>query len=168
MARSGAITLGQKEPRSDGNEGVLGIPQSSSNIGTSPSDFLMSYPEHLFGEGSYPSAEMQSVYSTASADLAISFLADLDKVVVFMVFTRFLNFKSSSPFINPLVTVWSAPITISITVTSMFHSFFFNSFARSRYLSFFSLSLNFTLWSAGTTKSTIRHYLFFFFLVDDH
>ena len=33
----------------------------------------------------------------------------------------------------------------------MFHSFF-NSLARSRYLSFFSLSFKFILWSAGTAK----------------
>ena len=45
-------------------------------------------------------------------------------------------------------------------VTFMFHSFF-NYLARSRYLSFFSLYLNFTLWSAGTIKSTILQILFF-------
>ena len=33
--------------------------------------------------------------------------------------------------------------------------------ARARYLSFFSLSFNFTLWSAGTAKSTILQVLFF-------
>ena len=44
----------------------------------------------------------------------------------------------------------------------MFHSFF-NSLARSRYLSFFSLSFRFILWSAGTAKSTILQVLFFFF-----
>ena len=45
------------------------------------------------------------------------------------------------------MTVPRAPIIIGINVTFMFHSFF-NSLARSRYLSFFSLSFNFTLWSA--------------------
>ena len=63
-----------------------------------------------------------------------------------MVFTRSLISESSSP--NHLMTVdW--PSTIGITVTFMFHCFF-NSLARSRYLSFFSLTFNFTLWSAGT------------------
>ena len=33
-------------PGSDGNEGVLGIPQSSSIAGTSPSDCLVSYAGH--------------------------------------------------------------------------------------------------------------------------
>ena len=70
MALSGATTPGQSGPESDGNEGVLHIPQSSSTAGTSPSDCLVSYPGHSLG-GSYPSAEKQSVYSTAPADWAI-------------------------------------------------------------------------------------------------
>ena len=39
---SGATTLGQSELGSDGNEGVLCIPQSSSITGISPSDCLVS------------------------------------------------------------------------------------------------------------------------------
>ena len=66
---SGATTPGQRGPGSDGNKGVLHIPQSSSIAGTSPSDCLVSYPGHSLG-GSYPSAEKQSVYSTAPADWA--------------------------------------------------------------------------------------------------
>ena len=49
-----------------------------------------------------------------------------------------------SPFTNPLVTVPRAPIIIGITVTFMFHGFF-NSLVKFRYLSFFSLSFNFTI-----------------------
>ena len=64
---SGATTLGQIEPESDGNKEVLCIPQSSSITRKSPSDCLVSYPRHLLGE-SYPSAEKQSVYSTASTN----------------------------------------------------------------------------------------------------
>ena len=64
---SGATTLSQSWPGSDGNEGVLCIPQSSSITGTSPSDCLVLYSEHLLGEF-YPSTEKQSVYSKASAD----------------------------------------------------------------------------------------------------
>ena len=77
-----------------------------------------------------------------------------------MVSTRPPTSKSSSPFSNPLVTVPNAPITIGIIVTCMFHSFF-SSLARSRYLSFFSHSFSFILWSAGTAKSTILQVLFF-------
>ena len=36
-------------PGSDGNEGVLRIPQSSSITGTSPSDCSVSYPGHSLG-----------------------------------------------------------------------------------------------------------------------
>ena len=43
---SGATTLGLSGPGSDGNEGVLCIPQSSRITGASPSDCLMSYPGH--------------------------------------------------------------------------------------------------------------------------
>ena len=46
------------------------FPQSSSITGTSPSDFLVSYPGHSLVGGSYPSAEKQSVYSIAPADVA--------------------------------------------------------------------------------------------------
>ena len=91
----------------------------------------------------------------------LSILAVLNNAVVCMVSTRPLTSKSSSPFINPLVTVPNAPITIGIIVTCMFHSFF-NSLPRSRYLSFFSHSFSFILWSTGTPKSTILEILFFF------
>ena len=91
----------------------------------------------------------------------LSILADLNNVVVWMVFTRPVISKSSNPCTNPLVTGPRAPITIGLTVTFMFHNFF-NSWARSRYLFFFSFSFNFTLWSAVTAKSTIQHVLGFF------
>ena len=60
---------------------------------------------------------------------------------------------------NPLGTVPSALITTGITVIFMSHSLF-SSLARSWYLSFFLLSFSFTLWSAETTKFTIRQVLF--------
>ena len=84
----------------------------------------------------------------------LTILAIRNNAVVWMVSTRPPTSKSSSPFSNPLVTIPNAPITIGIIVTCMFHSFF-NSLARSRYLSFFSHSFSFILWSAGTAKSTI-------------
>ena len=46
--------MGQSEPGSDGNEGVLRIPQSFSTAGTSSSDCLVSYPGHSFGGGLTP------------------------------------------------------------------------------------------------------------------
>ena len=46
----------------------------------------------------------------------------------------------------------------------MFHSFL-NSLARPKYLSFFSLSLNFTLCSARTAKFRISQILFLFIII---
>ena len=66
-------------------------------------------------------------------------LAVLSNAVIWIVSTCPPTSKSSRPFNNPLVIVPNAPITIGTIVTFMFHSFF-NSLARSRYLSFFSLS----------------------------
>ena len=90
----------------------------------------------------------------------LSILTVFNNAVVWMVSTRSPTSKSSWPFNNPLVTVLKAPITIGIIVTFMFHSFF-NSLARSRYLSLFSHSFSFILWSAGTAKSTILQIFFF-------
>ena len=95
----------------------------------------------------------------------LSILAVLNNAVVWMVSTCPPTSKSSSPFSNPLVTVPYALIIIGIIVTCMFHSFFFNSLARTRYLSFFSHSFSFILWSAGTAKSTILHVLSFLFFL---
>ena len=91
-------------------------------------------------------------------------LAVLSNAVVWIVSTRPPISKSSRPFNNPLVIVPKTPITIGTIVTFMFDSFF-NSLARSRYLSFFSLSFRIILWSA---KSTILQifFFFFFFVVD--
>ena len=94
----------------------------------------------------------------------LSILSDLNNVIVWIIPTRPLISKSSSPFNKSLLTVPRALIKIGITVTFMFYSFF-NSLARSEYLSFFSFSFSFTLWSPGTAKSTIRQVLFFFLLI---
>ena len=64
------LPLQKSGPGSDGNREVLSILQSSSIATTSPSDCLVSYPGHSLGEGSYPSAEKQSVYSIAPVDWA--------------------------------------------------------------------------------------------------
>ena len=79
--------------------------------------------------------------------LFLVFLVDLNNVVVCMVSTRHLpSFPVPLPILKGLV---KAPITTGITIIFMFHSFlfvfFFCSFARSRYLSIFSLSYNNTL-----------------------
>ena len=86
----------------------------------------------------------------------LSILTDLNNAVVWMVSTHPLIFQSFSP----LGIVPRAPIRNGISITFMFHSFF-SCLARSRHLSFFSLSFNFTQWLAGTAKSKILQVLFF-------
>ena len=76
MTPSGAIAPSQSGTGSDGNKGVLRIPQSSSIARASPSDYSMSSPRHSLGE-SHPSTEMQSVYSAAPADQAIHILSEI-------------------------------------------------------------------------------------------
>ena len=49
---------------------VMAMKRYSTFPKASQSDCLVSYPEHSLGE-LYPSAEMQLVYSTTAADLAI-------------------------------------------------------------------------------------------------
>ena len=80
-------------------------------------------------------------------------------IIVWIVSTCPFISKSSSPIIHPLVTVPSAPITIGIIVTFMFH-WFFSSLTRSKFLFTFS----FTQWSAGIAKSTVLLVLFFCWL----
>ena len=84
----------------------------------------------------------------------LSIQTDLNNAVLWVVSTRPLISKSSRSFNNLSVTVPRAPI--GITVSWIFHSFF-SSLARSRYLSSFWISFNFTLGSAGAAKFTIYY-----------
>ena len=90
----------------------------------------------------------------------LSILANLGNTVVWMASTHPSIFNSSSILTKPSRTVPGTPITIGIIITFMFHSFF-NPLARSKYLSLFSFSLIFTLWSTEMAKSTIQQVLFF-------
>ena len=107
-------------------------------------------------------SEWQKVFTSLQDSSQYS--AVLYDVVVWMVSTRPPTSESSSPFSNPLLTVPNAPIWIGIIVTCMFHSFF-DSLARSRYLSFFSHSFGFILWSTRTAKSTIYQVLFYLLII---
>ena len=81
---SGPTTLGLSRPRSNGNEEGLHIPQNSKT-GASPSNDFASYPGHWLGV-SYPSAEMQSMYSTVPANWAgtimIKVTANIDRYTI--------------------------------------------------------------------------------------
>ena len=92
----------------------------------------------------------------------LSIQADLNHAVVWIVSTCPLISKSSSVFTNPFGGCTKC--TNYDWYHRHFHvpSFFFSSLARSRYLSFFSLSFIFILGSAGTAKSTILQVVFFF------
>ena len=94
----------------------------------------------------------------------LSILADFSNTVIWIVSTHPPTSKSSRPFNNPLVIMPKAPIPIDTIVTFMFHSFL-DSLARSGYLSFFSLSFRFILWSAGTAKLTIFQILFLLLII---
>ena len=126
---------------------------------------LSSYSLRVFTSALPDCLSLEFVWQQVSSSL-LSILTDLNNVVVWVVSTHPLISKSFSPFINPLVNVPRAPITIGIIVTFMFHDFF-NSQAKSRYLSFFWLSFSFTPRSTGTAKSTILQVLSFF-VVDYH
>ena len=67
----------------------------------------------------------------------------LINAVVSKVFPSPPNFKSSSPFNNPLVTLLKAPITIGVIVTFMFHIFSIPLQGRWTYPSFHILSVLF-------------------------
>ena len=81
----GANTPGQSGAGSDGNEEVLCIPQSSSITEASPSDCLVSYTGHLFGE-SYP-AGVGIFYGLSKEQLSLT------------MFVGWFNFKASD-------TIW--------------------------------------------------------------
>ena len=68
IIQSCAITPGQSGQGAIGNEDVFHVPQCYL-IGALTFDVLMSYSGYKLGE-SYPSAEMQSVYSSTPADWA--------------------------------------------------------------------------------------------------
>ena len=88
---------------------------------------------------------------------------DFNDAVVLVVSILLLISNSSSLFCKFFGIVPRAPTTIGVTVTFMFHNLS-SSLARSRYVSIFSLSFIFTLWSTGTAKST-RWQVFFWLII---
>ena len=89
-----------------------------------------------------------------SPQVSTTILSVLNNIVVWMVTTHLLISKSYSPFMNTLVTVSVALIAIDINVTFIFHSFF-DSLAKSKYLSYFVLSFSHHHfhWSLSNSKS---------------
>ena len=90
-------------------------------------------------------------------------LADLNNAVVRRVFSCPLISNSSSPSCNPLVTVTRGPISlVSRSLSYSIVVVFFQLSSKVQVL-IFSLSFNFTLWSAGTAKSINQHFSFLSF-----
>ena len=79
-----------------------------------------------------------------------------------MVLSQPLISNSTNLLYKLLWTIPSSPTIIIITVTFMFYRFF-SSLANSKYLSIFSLSFIFILWSAETAKSIQWQVLFSLF-----
>ena len=98
----------------------------------------------------------------------LSILPNIINAELWMVFIPLLISNSSSLSTKLFRTIASTPITIGITVTLIFHSFF-SSLAKSKYSSMLLLSFIFTLWSARTAKSirwqVLRVFLSIFFSV---
>ena len=102
--------------------------------------------------------------STQVSRTRFRIVAVLSNAVIWIVSTCPPTSKSSRPFNYPWVIVPKAPITIGTIATFMFQNIF-NSLARSRYLSVFSHSFRFNLWSAGTANSTILQILFVLLII---
>ena len=107
---------------------VLIISSSSS-----PCEFFT----HSLADGLSLESEWQQSLQVSRNLLSI--LAELSIAVVWMVSTRPSISNPSRPLTKPLRIVPRAPITIEITVTLMFHSFF-SRLARYKYLSMFPFS----------------------------
>ena len=88
-------------------------------------------------------------------------------VVFFLVLFLYLIvvFTYEIIIITIIITIIIIIIIIIIIFICMFLSFF-NALERSRYLSFFSHSFSFILWSAGTAKSIILQVLFFLLIIN--
>ena len=85
----------------------------------------------------------------------------LNNAIVWMVSILPSISNCSSLLSRLLETVSSALTPIGITIARTFYSFF-NSMARSKYLSIFLLSFMYTLWYTGMAKSRRRPVFFFF------
>ena len=112
---SGATTPGQSRPGSDGNERVLCIPQISSFTGSSPSDCLMIYPGHSLGK-SYPSAEIQLVYSSAPADWAIM----LTSIFLYLNFECFLTATHFDHYLEEQHILFVCHASLGISLFTIF------------------------------------------------
>ena len=93
---------------------MLCIPQSSSITGPSLSDCLVSYPGHSLWR-SYPSAEVQSIYSTAPANWAIhrvNVKTVLFQIIQFSISTQSKSRNHGLVLFNPKIGPLSGATTL--------------------------------------------------------
>ena len=102
---SGTTTPGQSGPGINFIERILHIPQISE-AEASPSNGLISYPGHSLVMGSYPSVEMNSMYSTAPTNWAV------EKGVWQFLTNAGLDSKPDDLFFFLNVTLWENDIRL--------------------------------------------------------
>ena len=109
---SGATSPCPSEPRSNGNEVILNIPQTSRITEALSSDSLASYIGHAWWE-SYSTAEMQSVYSAPQADWARrnDISNHFRKRQWYTAILLLSSIKHFSIF-TPSITIWSWKISV--------------------------------------------------------
>ena len=86
---------------------------------------------------------LSDIKSPQTSRTLLSILADLNNAIPWTVSTHPLISKSSSLCISPLVNVTKGPITIGITDTFIFHSFFFQLPSKVQILIFLFASFQF-------------------------
>ena len=148
---SGPTTLGQSGPGTDGNEGVLRIPQSSSITEASTSDCLESYRRTVVGRA-FPSALMQLEYSTAPGDWA-KYTSSVF-LFLFLIIIRFGNLAGISWDVSFLSLGFHI-----LAVSWLFHVRF-RQFVSWNIL--FSFSVFLVLLGLLLLAAIIRHYLLSF------
>ena len=127
-ALSGVTTPYQSGPGSNGNEGVLCIPQGSSITGPSPSDCLVSYQDIHWEGGSYHLCidPVGVFYShsrlglSAYIKLAVTWFVFLGTVSLTILNFCYLSNKDFVPFSAPLYF-----LTLYFFVTIIYFRFFY-------------------------------------------
>ena len=103
---------------------------------------------------------------TKSPQISKTLLSILNIAVVIIISIISPISNSYSRLFRSLWMVLRAPLTTDI-ISHLFQSFLY-SLTRSKYISFLTRSLIFSLWSTGTAKSTLRQVFFFIFFINDY
>ena len=124
--------------------------------------FLSKFFTPAWADGFSLDFEWQQVYSSLQDSSQYS--VGSQQCCSLIVSTHPFIFEFSSPCTNSFLTVQRVPIITDIIITFMLYRFL-SYLAKSRYVSFFLISYNFTLHSAVTATSTILQIPCFFLLI---